>query len=532
MADALNAFRTALTARPIEAAVAAMLCWWAIAAAVGSDRFARGVARALPSALVVVAGVSLALYAALAAWYALDPHYFDNAEPTMTAVGWLYHAGRPIYHAADSAERYSHIYGPVAFIAHGLALAWLGPSILSSKLVGVAAGVLSLALLTAAIRRRAATGRAVVIVGLVALVFLCFRNYTFWTRAEPLQILSVTIAVLLATRGRGAAAAVGIGACAAILFGLKLTGPIYCLPIVAIWSSRCRASQLAIAGAVAVASSVWLLVGLPEVSASNYLHWFRLSASTGLQFAIARTNVEWLLLLAAPLFIGRLIEAPDPSGRRVSERRTDIALGIAGLALAVIASKPGSGPYHLLPLLPALAWQMAGIRWTTHSETSIPRIWPVAVTATASVLVLIAITQQMVYIRTMARRSAGRQMQDIVRFAQSHDGAIEMGYGSDDASTLERPVLVFRRSHYLLDAPAIGEHQLAGVALPAATIQAIRACDVRYWLIPKGNEPFSGRNFYVPDGSLRLFPDEFRRAFFDRYRAVGTTEYFDVWECR
>ena len=58
-------------------------------------------------------------YAASVAWYASDDHYFDAAEPTMTIVGWLFSQGQPLYHDPASAERYAHIYGPLAFLAHG-----------------------------------------------------------------------------------------------------------------------------------------------------------------------------------------------------------------------------------------------------------------------------------------------------------------------------------------------------------------------------------------------------------------------------
>src|SRR4051812_21331702 len=71
----------------------------------------------------------IAGYVALAFWYVANPHFFDNAEPTMPAIGWLFHMGQPIYPSIDSAERYAHIYGPLAFMAQGFFLSTFGASI-------------------------------------------------------------------------------------------------------------------------------------------------------------------------------------------------------------------------------------------------------------------------------------------------------------------------------------------------------------------------------------------------------------------
>ena len=115
---------------------------------------------------------------------------------------------------------------------------------------------------------------------------------------------------------------------------------------------------------------------------------------------------------------------------------------------------------------------------------------------------------------------------------RDHPGTVEMGYGSTEALAFVRPVLVFRSNAYLLDQPAVREHRLAGVHIPAATFDALRGCRVRYWLIPKGEEPFSGRNAYDAVLLRPLFPDEFRRAFAETYQLTSTTNYYDAWECK
>ncbi|HEU4935569.1 MAG TPA: hypothetical protein VFT39_03880 [Vicinamibacterales bacterium] len=78
---------------------------------------------------------------------------------------------------------------------------------------------------------------------------------------------------------------------------------------------------------------------------------------------------------------------------------------------------------------------------------------------------------------------------------------------------------------------AIQEHQLAGVDLPQATLNALRSCTVNYWLIPKHREPFSAVNRYPMSQGRALFGSDFRRAFCDSYQRSESTEYLDVWAC-
>ena len=85
---------------------------------------------------------------------------------------------------------------------------------------------------------------------------------------------------------------------------------------------------------------------------------------------------------------------------------------------------------------------------------------------------------------------------------------------------------------YLIDAPAVQEHQLSRLPFPQATIDAIRQCRADVWLVPRGAEPFVGPNRYPAVDLASLFPDAFRTAFHAAYVADGHTDYFDVWRCR
>jgi hypothetical protein len=106
-----------------------------------------------------------------------------------------------------------------------------------------------------------------------------------------------------------------------------------------------------------------------------------------------------------------------------------------------------------------------------------------------------------------------------------------MGYTAAERMTFARTIVVFATGEYLLDVPAIQEHQLSGLPLPESTIDAIRSCAVRTWLIPRAGEPFRIRNDYPSTGYREIFPQDLIDAFEQNYRRTGSTRYYDVWEC-
>jgi hypothetical protein len=474
-----------------------------------------------------VSGCGLAAFVAIAMWYASDPHFFDNAEPTMVAVGWLFHLGQPVYHSLDSAERYAHIYGPLAFIFHGFALGALGPSIAVSKGLGVAASFLGLELTYLAARQHASRRVSLTLTGLAALFLLDFRQYAFWTRPEPFQMTAVAAALLAASRG-GVASAVLTGMASGILWDLKFTGPFYSLAIFALLQRRTGWIGAAAGAVVAliVASLPFLVFG--NVSLANYVGWIRASAGTGLSFSSLAVNLEWALYFVLILAgVSREAQSAAP------EWRTALAALLVGMAgVVVAAAKPGAGPYHLLPFVPVVVYLIA---WRTTGESRNADLAPVAARgAFAFVLVAstIALAQQAYLVTTMHERRQWRDVQDIERFAGTHPGVVEMGYGSSEPLSHPRPLLVFRSGSHLLDQPAIREHQLAGIDLPRATIDAVARCRVNYWLIPRGEAPFSATNTYPAMNGKALFPDAFREAFFRTHRQIEGTPYFDVWQCQ
>ncbi len=143
-----------------------------------------------------------------------------------------------------------------------------------------------------------------------------------------------------------------------------------------------------------------------------------------------------------------------------------------------------------------------------------------------------------------SRALASDVTHDLESLMATHPGeTMEMGYGDLKSYydpqyqlTYYRPVLVFAGNPYTIDAVALFDFQLSGLALPDSTITYLKSCKTRIWLVAKNSPPFSMVTVYtlidarVLPGAL-LFSDAFREVFFDRYRKQGSSRYFDVWEC-
>ena len=110
--------------------------------------------------------------------------------------------------------------------------------------------------------------------------------------------------------------------------------------------------------------------------------------------------------------------------------------------------------------------------------------------------------------------------------------SVGVGYAGTSRWSDARVEAVFRTGDYWLDAPAVQEHRLAGLAILESTIRAVRECRTRYWRIPAAGDPFVVPSAYWPDaGPLRVFSDGFREAFLHSYRRIGETGHFTIWEC-
>jgi hypothetical protein len=480
-----------------------------------------------PTAVIVAIAV-LALYAGLVSWYTMLDEYYDLAEPTISAVAWLVRLGESPYHAADAAPRYAHIYGPSLFLLHAATLRLFGGAIWASKIVGGVAALASLAVLATMIAKIRSQASAALWTGMVAAAFLAFGNMSFWTRPEPVLALCTTAALGAALASSLPIAVIGVGVAAGVATGLKLTGFLYVLPVIPLLLERHRPTAIVWIALVAIAVAFLPFAWLPPQSWQDFWFWFGTSSRNGIRLALLRPNIEWGLYLAMPL----ALVAFGVSTRR-SVRPEHLLLVAAATLIMILAAKPGAGPHHLIPFIPLIA----GFTAKASREGEISWTRRAAVAYLVPLIATVAI-QQFLFISTIGTAMSLRVGDDIRAFLQLHpSSSIGMGYGGTSGYfgsaplTYFRPLLVFQTGSYLLDAPAIQEHQLAGIEIPSATLQALGRCDVKYWLIPRAEEPFATRNLYPQTGHRPLFSDAFKTTFNRHFTLTSTTRLFDVYAC-
>ncbi len=204
------------------------------------------------------------------------------------------------------------------------------------------------------------------------------------------------------------------------------------------------------------------------------------------------------------------------------------------IAVVIAASKPGAGPYHVMPFIPAALYLLALHVDAIPARVRFQSAFRCGAPAFTLATILVACCQQMFFIVGSLETAGADLVRDLTRFADAHPtGAIGMGYTAvGERYTYARPVLVFRDGWYLLDAPAVQEFQMSRLPLPAATIEAVADCQAGFWLFPKGSEPFTAPNKYPSQRGRLLFPEDFRRTLFDHYDRTNDTDYFQVWRCR
>ena len=285
---------------------------------------------------------------------------------------------------------------------------------LVAKMVGAVAAILALGLTWSAVR--AAAGRAwpaAEACGFCVLQFLMFRNLTFWSRPEPLQLVAVAAGLFAAARLTGMSAVVVTSLSAGLLWNLKITGPLYSLPIFALFYARSDLRHVVAAtlGAGVVAVLPFLLFN--QVSWSDYMLWVQLSARNGLRVAALKENLEWALFLLIPV----LLRLTVPTAFAPSAKLMVPALLIGVCGVVVAASKPGAGAYHLVPFVPVIAYVYSAS--DPRQRTPFDRTWQTPFAATLMFVVLI---QQQYFFRLTLDPALNDSYRDVAEYLARHPG--------------------------------------------------------------------------------------------------------------
>jgi len=481
-------------------------------------RLKRG-SRVVDAALRLAPLVATLIFAALAISYYTSHSFLDHVESQVasTAAGRLH--GGTIYHVMDGSASYALGYGPLLYLATELAYRIFGASLLAAKSTTLLAAIVSFGCCALVLRRRG-DGVARSLGTLIAAGLVPFGALV-WLRADPLLMATASLGWLVADRAPRGIAQILLGILMGIAASLKLHGGLYLLPPL-LWLTRRDGWKWTLltpvlGGALALSPFIpW------ENFGRAYLATLRVNAGHGLSLSHWFINVEFAVFLAAPLWLGWRSATSSP------ERKLSVAgLAFAFVLVCTIASKPGAGNWHLLPLLPSVV-----ILAVSAARDTAPAVWRRAgLAAWWGAALFLGWTRHDDWIAYLWRDPAREQIVELQAVLAAHPdetivlGAGDDAYGPGYVATFMRSELVLHGQPYRFDPCAVMDLRKSGYPDAAAVPPGILGAPRTLVLIPHGERPFAMNNFY----GGAVFPESFQQEFSRTYGLRSVGRHFDLW---
>jgi len=487
-----------------------------------------GTAAALAVLMIVTYGVTII-------FYLLYPNYLDHMEPLVASISGEWMHGHVLYPNWKTGDAWISIFGPLLFLINGLPLL-LGPSIFSSKLVGVL--FLALALIAILIALKQATGsnlRSLVLLASLVGLFEIFRDYpyiyqySYWNRPEPFLITTSALAlVVIAWKPPPLLAGISIGVLAGLATGLKLHGFIYLIPAAALTVARIKSlrGQFVVVIISGIVAAIFALLPYLAngVSIVGYLRFLRVMFQEHWSEFGFIGNVQAFFVLTAALLVPWIWRNQT---FEYSERWFFAGLFISAATIVVIGAKVGAGSYYLLPLVPAFIYGIAigGPRSATEAG---------GITALISIAIFLAYgpnlwfdmqTAKYLYqVKAPEERDKIAELQNYI----SAYGDAQIGISDDEhyPSYYYQVLSVWNGHPLRVSFTAWMDLAYVGVDEKYIT-RFVEGCAVKTWILPVGN-PFMKTNGYT---ELPIVSDNFRRIFFANYRQIEVGNAYQVWRC-
>ena len=463
--------------------------------------------------------------------YLCIPNFVDYVEPVIPLLAGNYLHGGPVYADWQTGQSIVGIvYGPYDILSQIPVLIWF-PSITGSKFIGICFAVIAPLILCLALRFRAQTVDEILVLCALMIALLTSQlHYWFWNRPDPLLIAIVSLGALIFDRVRPSICLIFTGFLAGIAANLKLFAPIYMIPFalacfyqMRLWPELTAAAF--IGGVMFIGALVFPFV-IGVSSFEPYISNVLMMRHHGL---VASDSIEpflyGLVISASPLIAWRQF------GARGADRIMILALLGCVALLAVLASKPGAGPYYMMPLVPLSLYLSVKV----SSQVPIKQRQATQMLPLTLVVVLICsspiwayswfqMAKQLPNYRTELEESA-----ELREFFQEFPNS-EMGHTSSEKSATP-PEEFYRVQKAFLgqvthfDYANYGDQRQAG--LPSAVVYPLfDNCAVPSWILSREGSPFSGDFHDVP-----LFDEVVRDRFRTNYRLLKQGKYFEVWAC-
>jgi hypothetical protein len=479
-------------------------------------------------------GLSVALLWSLMIYeYLIYPSYIDHIQPTIAAVSWLAVHGHPIWPNWKTGDSYGMIYGPLMYLVTGVFLL-LNPSILMSKLPGLAALFGAIVCLWLELRRRQIDRMSIFLLIAAFLIscdpasILCYEN-----RADSFLIFLAAATLGMAFEWPALRGAIGVGILVGLCAGFKAHGFLYAVPAALAVAARAKTRRecalLAVAGIVAAIAVIVLPFLVSQTAnAGDYLRYLRMSTHHGLSMDEFGDGLVIAGTLAAPLLAVWWWRRPVLGG---PERWFLIGLGGAVAATLVVAAKPGAGYHHLWPFYPACFYAMACVLGADSRTGGSLKPQNIMALVVMALLVTYAGWLEDSYVRMNAlyesRDVEFAKIADVENILASNP---DVQFGTSDtlhySDVFYKVLAVFQGGPLHLDIPPWMDLAFAGIP-ESVVARAITLCTVRAWILPLG-EPFTQMNSY---SDRPLFSDEFREEFHNHYHLAQKDNFYQVWTC-
>ncbi|MES9957584.1 MAG: hypothetical protein ABW086_11065 [Sedimenticola sp.] len=468
--------------------------------------------------------------------YLLYGSYLDHIEPSISVIAELLKRNQPLYHPLDTGNNaYSLLYGPLIFQVTAVFQHFI-PSVLGSKLPAFIAfwGACIAILLSAKniCKNRTLTIAIYTLAGYV-LISLGYHNY--WNRPDPYLLLCTSLAVLAYLRLTPLGSAVVIGALAGIAAGFKVHAFLYITPIalslVLLSENEHQRGKILLIG---IGSSTLLFLAPfldPNVSLTAYLDYLLNASKHGLVYPLFLSNMKLAVIITTPgliLLIVRRITLSDQI------EAITLPFVISVFVTAVVSSKAGSGPHHLIPFIPISIILSLYLVSKFHNHALVGPAMFAAVALSMSSYGMKeanAVVKRATYAYSINPTITEKVYE--LRKIHSEYPKAEMGIGGikENEDTFLRVELVLQGGNATVEFGPWMDLHFSGI--PKKRLDPLTVdCKVPQWIIPKESDPFSLPNVFMKAGSKeKLVTNEFLASFASNYRQAYKGSFYDVWSC-
>jgi hypothetical protein len=202
----------------------------------------------------------------------------------------------------------------------------------------------------------------------------------------------------------------------------------------------------------------------------------------------------------------------------------------SAFVVAIVGSKAGSGPQHLLPFLPSLQLGALALanRAPAQAAAEPDQFAGPLLAIVLGTAVIIAVSVGFVTRPGFAHEPAAAIYADATRLSAKYPGA-EFGPGdnSGDEFASYRIAPALRGASFRFDDTTWEDLRYGGVSTTQSPVP-FDACNGRTWILPAAGEPFSRLGGY---DARPEFSPAFQAAFKAEHRVVEQDRYFAVWSC-